>query len=164
MKGASVVRYKKYYTVEQWKGFDYVFIRDQSGNDVTMQEYLCNTYEVFLKDYFEKPPTSRKERFDEKFDNFILKLNNGINSLNKFMDKFSKGMNSFSMDATKHEKGIKKKPYGVLMGGGNGPDYSIITGKKPKTQKKRKKKSKKKKHRKAKQSQDRDYSFLIGKK
>jgi len=162
MKGASVVRYKKYYTVEQWKGFDYVFIRDQSGNDVTMQEYLCNTYEVFLKDYFEKPLVSKKERFDEKFDNFILKLNKYIDIFNKHMDNFSKAMNSFSLDATKHEKGIKKKDYSLLLGGGKGPDYSIITGKKPKTQKK--KRSKKKKYRKVKQSQDRDYSFLTGKK
>jgi len=95
MKGNSVVRYKKYYTVKQWKSFDYfmrneedgVFIHDEKGDGVTMQQYLCNTYEVFLTDYRH---IGRKERFDAVFDNFIFNLNKYIDIFNKGVDKFSK--------------------------------------------------------------------------
>lgn len=161
MKGKSVVRFKKYYTVKQWKEFDYVFVRDEKGEGVTMQEYLCNTYECFLTDYLEKPLKNRKQRFDESFDNFIFKLNKGIAKFNKFMDQFSRSMNSFSMAATKHEKGIKKKPYGDLMGQGKPMDYSLLTGKKSEKPKKRKKKSKKKRRHVQKDTGP-DYSIITG--
>lgn len=174
IKGRSSVRFPKYYTINEWKGYDFTVER-VNGEDITMQEILCNTYEVFLTDYHKENLGSRKERFDQAFDNFILKLNLGIAKFNKFMDQFSKSMNSFSLAAGKHQKGIKQKDYGLLTGKGSGPmDYSLLTGKKENKSKKRKKPKKdKKKRRKVKSITDtrdfsgltsnRDYSGLLGK-
>lgn len=147
IKGRSSVRFPKYYTVEEWKGYDFTAER-VNDEDITMQEILCNTYEVFLTDYNKENLGSRKERFDRAFDNFILKLNIGIEKFNKFMDQFSKSMNSFSLAAGASQKGIKQKDYGLILGKGHGSmDYGFLTGKKEKKLKKRKKVRKDKKKR-----------------
>lgn len=163
IKGRSSVRYKKYFTVEQWKNYHYVTER-VNGEDILMSEILCNTYEVFLTDYVKETFRNKKKRFDKSFDNFILKLNLGIKKFNKFMDQFSKSMASFSLAAGKHQKGIKQKDYGLLMGKSSGPmDYSFLTGKKSTKPKKRKKKKDKKKRRRTKSSgitDTRDFSGL----
>lgn len=163
IKGKSSVRFKKYFTVKQWKSFDYVAER-VNDEDILMSEILCNTYEVFLTDYFKVEFRSRKKRFDEQFDNFILKLNNVIKVFNKFMDQFSKSMNSFSLAAGKHQKGIKQKDYGLLLGKGHGSmDYSFLTGKKENKSKKRKKSKKsKKKRRHVQKDTGPDYSIITG--
>ncbi len=44
------MRYKKYYTVKEWKRFD-VYAERVNGIDITAQEVLCNKYDIVLTDY-----------------------------------------------------------------------------------------------------------------
>jgi len=44
------MRYKKYFTVKEWKRFD-VYAERVNGIDITAQELLCIKYDVILTDY-----------------------------------------------------------------------------------------------------------------
>lgn len=44
------MRYRKYYTVKEWKRFD-VYAERVNGIDITAQEVLCNKYDIVLTDY-----------------------------------------------------------------------------------------------------------------
>ena len=44
------MRYRKYYTVKEWKRFD-VYAERVNGIDITAQELLCNKYDIVLTDY-----------------------------------------------------------------------------------------------------------------
>lgn len=44
------MRYRKYFTVKEWKRFD-VYAERVNGIDITAQELLCIKYDVILTDY-----------------------------------------------------------------------------------------------------------------
>jgi len=161
IRGRSRIRYKKFYTVKEWKRFRYFlkdedgkYIRDEKGDHVTMQQFLCNTYDVYLTDW-----KSRKERLLGFLNKFTLvNFNKGLDAVVKGIDEFSKSMEQLNRELTKG-----KKDYSVLLGKPNKKaslslsskrDYSFLTGSKQKSKRKSKRKSRK--------EPDRDYSALIG--
>ena len=44
------MRYRKYFTVKEWKRFD-VYAERVNGIDITAQEIMCVKYDVILTDY-----------------------------------------------------------------------------------------------------------------
>ena len=44
------MRYRKYYTVEEWKKFD-KWAERINGMDITVQEIMCKKYDIILTDY-----------------------------------------------------------------------------------------------------------------
>lgn len=110
------MRYKKEYTVKEWKKFD-KYAERENGIDITFQEILLKKYDVILTDY-----KTKKEKLFAVIDKFNAKnINAGITKFNKGMDAFSKTMGTPKKESRKR-RNKKRKP------AQKEPDYSFITG------------------------------------
>jgi len=84
----SKMKYKKRYTVKQWKKFNKIIVKENNGvkNYFNMQELLCKKYDIILTDY----KTKR-----EQIISILKKIN--IKNINSAIVAFSKGINTFNL-------------------------------------------------------------------
>ena len=93
------MRYKKYFTVKQWKKFKKTKVKGVKHN-VDTQELMCKKYDIILTDY----KTKR-----ERIIIFLKKIN--MKNINKGIDTFNKAIQAFggSMDQLSKEFGSSEK-------------------------------------------------------
>lgn len=132
------MRYKKYYTVKQWKKFD-KWAERENGTDYTFQEVLLRKYEIILTDH-----QTKSEKVKKILDKFT------IQNLDRSMTKFAKGIDKFakSMESSQNKRKRTRKSKRSRIQTKE-PDYSALFFGSKKT-------------RNTKKSKEPDYSALIG--
>lgn len=110
----------KYYTVKEWKKFDkytddYIIV-DNEKYYLTMQEILCQKYDVRLTDH-----KTKKEKLFAVIDKFNAKnLNAGITKFNHGVDEFVKVTKSNNKSKGPSLKGLysgmSQKEYDSILG------------------------------------------------
>ncbi len=93
------MRYKKYFTVKQWKKFKKTQVKG-TKHYLNLQEFMCKKYDIILIDY--KTKRERVTIFLKKIN--MKNINKGIDAFNKAVQAFGGSMDKLSKDLGSSEK------------------------------------------------------------
>jgi hypothetical protein len=131
------MRYKKQYTVKQWRRFKKILVREDHGikYNVDLQELMCKKYNITIIDYM--TPRERKiqmiKTFFEKAKSVLQGIKSALDKIHESNQKRKTPKKRKKIDNIVNDFTMNEKEYFALTGRSTEDDLDTITcrGKKP---------------------------------